>query len=73
VGLVGVKGRGALLGPEESGRLMGAVTVSSRVTDQPGVYALGWCVAGARTSPDCRVFLCEWWFVLVSARILRTV
>ena len=73
MGLVGVMGRGALLGPEESGRLMGAVTVSSRAATTHEVCVRVWCVAGARTSPDCRVFLCEWWFVLVSARILRTV
>jgi hypothetical protein len=73
VGLVGVKGRGALLGPEESGRLMGAVTVSSRAaTAHEFVFVCGvWLGPGLHQTAG--FFSVSGGFVLVSARILRTV
>jgi hypothetical protein len=67
VGLVGVRGRGALLGPEESGRLVGAVTgfpLGLLLHKSCSCVVCGW----GQDAPDCWAgpllwgLFFKWWF-----------
>jgi hypothetical protein len=65
VGEIAVRGRGALLGPEESGlthgtlRVLGVGSVSSRVTSHAGSVELVWWVAGAGSHQTVGVGVCS--------------